>query len=103
MKAINDEFELAGIEAVGGTPAEVGMTLSEEEYSKDKIDQDVGAVVQGLDYGFNYYKLAMATLYIEHGKARFICCSADKYDLLKDRKLPGPAVITEAIKSTLNF
>ena len=45
----------------------------------------------------------MATLYLEHSNARYICCSADQYDIIKGRKLPGPAVLTEAIKATLNF
>ena len=103
MSAINEELNAVGIEAIGGTPAELGKTLTDDEYSKEAIDPEVGAVVQGLDLGFNYYKMAMATLYIEHGTARYICCSADKYDLINGRKFPGPAVLTEAITATLNL
>jgi len=91
-----------GIQAVGGTPAEVGLHMTDEMYDTMEIDKEVGAVVLGLDYGFNYYKLCMATLYIEHGGARFICCNPDLYDNIQGRKLPAAGALIEAVMTSLN-
>jgi ribonucleotide monophosphatase NagD (HAD superfamily) len=38
-----------------------------------KMDPEVGAVLVGLDQNFTYTSLAIASLYINNGKRKFIC------------------------------
>jgi len=73
----------------------VGMTGDELE--RVEIDEDVKAVIAGINYTFNYRKLCMASLYIQVNKAQFIATNKDKVFTTKvpDRKMPaGGSLVT---------
>ena len=57
------EMERAGIEVLGAA-ADSGRQLAPAEYHKLKLDPRVQAVVTSHDSGLNYYKLALAGLYL---------------------------------------
>lgn len=60
------------------------------------------AVVVGLDTKFTYAKLCIASMYIHSGKAEFIACNDDAYDMVKDRRYPGAGAMVQSIKFTLD-
>lgn len=69
MEVMGEEIRSNGLETVGGT--------DEYEYLKDylkyediknlKFDEEVGAVLTGIDFAVTYTKIAMASFYIQKG------------------------------------
>ena len=49
-----------------------------ETFNNYRMDPDVGAVLVGLDQNFTYTSLAVASLYINTGKRKFICTNEMK-------------------------
>ena len=94
-QGVIDELALAGIESVGG-PVDGDVThFSEEDFSAARLDQDVSAVVMGWDLRFNFFKLCMASLYVQRG-CRFIATNRDAFDKLTDRNIPGNGAMVAA-------
>ena len=62
-----------------------------------QVDTDVQAVVVGIDFSFNYRKLAIASLYIQSG-AEFIASNKDRNTGTGDRFIPGCGAIVKAIE-----
>lgn len=60
------------------------------------------AVVVGLDTKFTYSKLCIASVYIHTGKAQFIACNDDAYDMVNGRRMPGAGAMVQSIKFTLD-
>ena len=101
MEGINKEMNEVGIESTGGT-SEIGKKMDPSIFDAQEIDPTVSAVVVGLDYGFNYYKMCLASLYLQTGNVRFIATNYDAYDYLEDGvRLPGAAVMIESIALSL--
>ena len=49
-----------------------------ESFNKYVMDPEVGAILVGLDQNFTYTSLALASLYINSGKRKFICTNEAK-------------------------
>jgi phosphoglycolate phosphatase len=99
-QGVIDELALAGIESVGG-PVDGDVTrFSEEDFSAARLDQDVSAVVMGWDLRFNFFKLCMASLYVQRG-CRFIATNRDAFDKLTDRNIPGNGAMVAAVEASL--
>ena len=74
-----------------------------DSFNKYVIDPEVKAVLVGLDSNFTYTSLALASLYINNGKCKFICTNEQKQITLGNgMKYPGAGSIVEGIQITLN-
>lgn len=68
MGGIVRELQLAGFEVVGGPDHDEKTHVDvENELDVDTLDDDVGAVVVGLDRNINFYKISMAAAYVAKG------------------------------------
>lgn len=70
--------------------------MSTTEFENVQLDPEVGAVVVGIDYNFSYYKMAVASSYIQAG-AKYIATNEDKYIMVGGKKMPGGGTIVNAI------
>ena len=67
------------------------------------MDPEVDCILVAHDQNFNYTKLCLASLYIQNGKAKFICTNEEPYQVLGEGlKFPGTGSIVEAIQIALN-
>lgn len=84
MDSIKKELEKVGISSIGGEDHEEfeGRHITLDEFENYKIDPEVKAVIVGLDTKFTYTKLSLASLYINTGKAKFIACNDDAFDMV---------------------
>jgi len=69
MEPMGEELRSNGLETIGGTngepTSEEGGNCFKYETIKDyKFDEDVGAVVCGIDFNISYTKIALASMYI---------------------------------------
>jgi HAD superfamily hydrolase (TIGR01450 family) len=80
--------------------------MSIDHYRTVPINNDVQAVIVGLDTKFNYHKLAMANLHLQAGgtrtPAKFIATNADAYDMVAGFLMPGAGALVNAILTSLN-
>jgi len=72
---IKEELESEGI-IVLGSDQDNGKEMDLAKFDELAIDEDIGAVVVGVDYGFNFYKLSYASVLIQKG-AVFIASNYD--------------------------
>ena len=102
VKAIRDSLEEQGIEVLGADqviiPAET--KLSAAEFNSLELDPDVGAVVYGMDFYFNYNKLLLASLYLNELKVPLIVTNDDATALIRNRLMPGCGAGLEALLAT---
>ena len=75
------------------------MTTS--EFENYQLDSEVDAVVVGDDPKFTYAKIAIASLFIHDGGAKFIATNDDAYDMIGTRRMPGAGAMLAAIKQSL--
>jgi ribonucleotide monophosphatase NagD (HAD superfamily) len=73
-----------------------------EDFENYKLDPRVQAVVVGLDTKFTYSKLAIASLYINTGGAKFIATNDDAFDMVGGRMMPGAGGMVASISCTLD-
>jgi len=88
MDGLFEEIKNAGFEAVGGNHESTKTLSTEEDFRLMKVDQGIDAVLLGFDMGFNYYKMAYASLCIQNG-AHFFAISGEPFDIVGDKKIPG--------------
>ena len=65
-----------------------------------ELDTDVGAVVYGMDFYFNYNKLLLASLYLNELKVPLIVTNDDASALIRNRLMPGCGAGLEALLAT---
>lgn len=75
-QGICDELKLAQIPCIGG-PEHCGKTIDYKAPEEIQIDEDIGAVVVGMDRGINYYKLQYAQLCLQNPSTLFIATNED--------------------------
>lgn len=66
MSSLQEELEAAGIKTIGAvenTPFEK-EPITIDAFNGHKLDEEVGAVLVGLDQDSTYTKLCLASLYI---------------------------------------
>ena len=73
---ITEELELAQIPYLGGS-ADAGKVPDMSEGGMVEVDENVGAVVVGLDRNISYYKLQYSTLCIRELDASFVATNTD--------------------------
>ena len=104
MDPLKQELELAGLKVSGGQEACPfgGELINIEKFNNYAMDADVDLVLVGLDQNFNYTKLCLASLYIQTGKAAFVCTNEDHFISIGNMQYPAAGSIVEGIQITLN-
>ena len=106
MNSIRRELEHQGIEHEGGEDdpgwGSARDPLRMEDFENYPLDPRVQAVVVGLDTQFSYGKLAIASLYVNSGGARFIATNDDPFDIVNGRIQPGAGAMVQAIQYSLD-
>ena len=99
LKSMRDSLEAQGVEVLGADqpviPEEI--ELSAEEFESLELDHDVGAVVYGADFYFNYNKILLASLYLNELKVPLIVTNDDSSALIRNRLMPGAGAGLAAI------
>jgi phosphoglycolate phosphatase len=75
-QGICDELKLANIPYIGG-PDHSEKAIDYASHEEVVIDQDIGAVVVGLDRRINYYKLQYAQLCLQNPSTLFVATNED--------------------------
>ena len=95
---ICDELSLGGIECIGG-PAHNGEIIDLTLNKSMKVDEEVGAVVAGLDTQINYYKIQYAQLCLNELNCDFLATNCDELaHLTSSQKWAGGGAIIGALK-----
>ncbi|EAS03910.2 haloacid dehalogenase-like hydrolase family protein (macronuclear) [Tetrahymena thermophila SB210] len=97
MKGICEELANYGIDYIWSNEHHnQSKEMTADEFENLKLDSEVGAVVVGINYEFNYAMMAYASSYIQNG-AKFIATNEDKYIMAGGKKMPGGGTIVNAI------
>jgi len=92
------ELEQVGIACCGG--GEDGdKTLNEDMFASAQADAAVGAVVCGWDRGFNFFKLSMASLYLQRGCALVATHRKASENSRDGRHIPGNGALVAAVEA----
>lgn len=107
--SIKHELAEVGIKSEGGQDKEdcPSSENSIYHYRDVKLNENVQAVIAGIDFNFTYHKLMMATAYLQHGTdfknpGKFFATNNDAFDNVVGYKLPGAGAIVSAIMTALN-
>jgi 4-nitrophenyl phosphatase len=77
---IEAELRSENVSFIGGTDASLRRDIAPADFaaiaSGEMLDPDVGAVLVGLDYHFNYLKMSLAFAYLQRG-AKFLATNLD--------------------------
>ena len=103
MEPMGDELRSNGLEVIGGTNGD--PEYDDEHFSYEKIpdfkwDEDVGAVITGIDFKFNYSKIALASMYIQRCK-KWIVTNEDAFTMQHGYRAPGNGCIIAALEYSL--
>jgi phosphoglycolate/pyridoxal phosphate phosphatase family enzyme len=77
------------------------MEYKEEEMSQTKVDGDIGCVIVGYDNKINNYKLAYATLCLQHPKSLFVATNTDATLPYGGVFLPGTGCIVNSLATSV--
>ena len=101
--SVGEELEKAGVQCLGmaadGYNNPKARSIQPVEMSQLEPDPEVTAVVVAFDSQLNYYKLAMAALYVQRG-ARFVATNADRQYPCNNRKLPANGTLVGSVAMT---
>ena len=79
MEPLGEELRASGLETIGGTNGDKNEEPFKYETIRDyQIDEDVGAVVCGVDFNINYAKIAVASMYLQRGR-KWIVTNEDSF------------------------
>jgi len=93
---IKEELQAEGITVLGSDQDnEKPMDLA--KFDHIDVDEEIGAVVVGVDYGFNFYKLSYASVLIQKG-ALFIASNYDNDVKMKSFNMPAAGCMVKAIE-----
>ena len=98
--ALEEELTAVGFQVIKVTEEE-SPEIDEDEFSKISkiVTDEVEAVVVGIDYAFNYRKLAMGSLYLGRG-ALFVATNPDAANKVSSGALlPEPGALIAALES----
>jgi 4-nitrophenyl phosphatase len=94
-RGVEEELEAEGIAYVGGTAAEERLHFGESDYDKITPNDDIGAVLCGLDQHINYLKLSKALVYLRQGpEVLFLATNVDSTYPTHGTLFPGAGATT---------
>jgi phosphoglycolate phosphatase len=101
-QGIVDELASAGISALGG-PADAGRAVDLSVRSPIQVDDNIGAVVVGVDRHINYYKLTYASLCLTlNPGCVFVATNEDsRGHFTQDQEWPGAGCAVGALRGAV--
>lgn len=94
QKGLEEELKEAGIQYIGGTdPALMVTGPCDKQLEKLEYDPSIGAVLCGLDYYINYFKIANALVQIQNPNTLFLATNIDATLPINGNILPGAGTI----------
>ena len=99
MTGIKEELEEVGIQTIGSEDYYQTIEKDIEKYVEFEIDPEVGAVVMGIDYNFNYKKLSVARYYFLQNNAEMVATNKDLVYNFKDKIMPGGGSLIAAVEA----
>lgn len=96
---IVQELRDLGYTVLGGTDPRLNEAFNHQTTPFLPLDQDVGAVIVGLDTKINYTRLAITLQYLQQGedKVHFLATNIDSTFPQKGLILPGAGAIVESV------
>src|ERR1700738_1228119 len=92
---VEEELEAEGISYTGGTSPLDRADFEEADYENIKPDQDIGAVLCGLDQHISYKKLSRAFMYLRQGpEVLFLATNLDSTYPTHGTLFPGAGTTT---------
>lgn len=99
LKSLRDELEAVGIAVVGADehiyPPDNPLHM--DLFEAYELDQQVQAVVIGLDIEFTYSKLALAALYVNELNCKLIATNEDACMMVNGRRFPSAGLMVSSI------
>jgi phosphoglycolate/pyridoxal phosphate phosphatase family len=93
---VDDALEL-GLQVVGGPDHNNKFIESDEDFLHIPVEDDIDGVLVAFDFGFNYYKLAYASLCIQKG-AKLFATNEDAFDNIGQYNLPRAGCALKALE-----
>ncbi|CRH02481.1 4-nitrophenylphosphatase, putative [Plasmodium relictum] len=98
-KGICDELDSLNLEWVGGYHDNDKKVIIRDDF-EIKVDENIGAVVVGMDFNINYYKIQYAQLCINELDAEFIASNRDSTgNFTSKQKWAGTGSIVSCIET----
>lgn len=94
---IVEELKELGYTVLGGTDPRLNETFNHQTSPFLPIDEDVGAVIVGLDTKINYTRLAITLQYLQNKDIHFLATNIDSTFPQKGLILPGAGSIVESV------
>ena len=96
---IADELTKMGYESLGGVDPrlETPFDASTSPFLINGLDENVTAVIAGLDHNINYHKLAITLQYLQQDKVHFVGTNVDSTFPQKGHTFPGAGSMVESI------
>jgi len=94
-RGVEDELETEGISFIGGTDPSERLEITEEDFNSIRPDENVGAVLCGLDQHISYKKLSRALMYLrQKPEVYFIATNMDSTFPTHGALFPGAGACT---------
>jgi 4-nitrophenyl phosphatase len=94
-RGVEEELEAEGISYVGGTSSDDKGDFEEADFGRIKPDENIGAVLCGLDQHISYKKLSRALIYLRQSPdVLFIATNMDSTYPTHDTLFPGAGTTT---------
>lgn len=96
---ISDELSKMGYESLGGVDPrlQTPFDASTSPFLINGLDENVTAVIAGLDHNINYHKLAITLQYLQQDKVHFVGTNVDSTFPQKGYTFPGAGSMVESI------
>ncbi|KRX10266.1 HAD-like domain [Pseudocohnilembus persalinus] len=100
MQGICEELQLKNVDYQFSDIHNNNDEVTVQEFKEMQPDKDIGAVIIGIDYHFNYRKLCYASLCIQQG-ALFLATNPDTHIMIGGRKMPGGGTGVNALATAV--
>lgn len=97
---LREELESVGLNVINKEGEQQIQNMTTNQFQNLQLDPNVDCVVVGLDTGFSYQKLVLASLYVQNG-AKLVGTNEDGYDRIGGRNMPGTGCLLAAVERSL--
>lgn len=97
---LEEELSEAGIPWLGATDPAYKREADDEALASIKRDKSIGAVLCGLDFAINYYKIANALIQLQDPETLFLATNIDSTYPSHGKLLPGAGTIVGTLETS---
>lgn len=97
---LEEELTEAGIPWLGATDPKFNRVADDEALSSIERDKSIGAVLCGLDFHINYYKIANALIQLQDPETLFLATNIDSTYPSHGKLLPGAGTIVGTLETS---